>query len=49
MSSFKCGVNNCLLAWIIIVLMCDLDLCDECCNFVGMSISSIVDNVKLRT
>ena len=29
--------------------MCDLDLCDECWNFVGMSTSSLVKNIKVKS
>ena len=29
--------------------MCDLDLCDECWNFVGMSTSSLVNNIKVKS
>jgi uncharacterized protein YlaI len=28
--------------------MCDLDLCNECWNFVDMSTSSIVKNIKFN-
>ena len=28
--------------------MCELDLCNECWNFVGMSTSSIVKNIKFK-
>ena len=29
--------------------MCDLDLCDECWNFVGKSTSSLVKNIKVKS
>jgi len=35
-----------VLAEFVIMIMCDLDFCDECWNFVGMSTSSLVKNLK---
>jgi hypothetical protein len=48
-SNFKCGVNNCVLDELLLCLMSDLDLCDVCWSFVGMSTSSIVKNIKIRS
>ena len=35
-----------VFSWFVIMFMCELDLCNECWNFVGMSASSIVKNIK---
>ena len=32
----------------IIMFMCEFDFCNECWNFVGMSGSSIVKNIKFK-
>ena len=35
-----------VFAEFVIMIMCDLDFCNECRNFVDMSTSSLVKNVK---